>query len=105
MSKRKTTYRSKEQWLEIIATWKTSKRSQKAWCEENSIPLSSFSVAFRRLEGQRQAPLKRSDFIKIQPKQNIGLQLSYKGLSLHLTADFDEQVLARFLKVVGELPC
>jgi hypothetical protein len=105
MTKRNTTYRSKEQWLKIIAAWKASKRSQKAWCEENSIPLSSFSVAFRRLEGQEQALLKRSDFITIQPKQNTGLELSYKGLSVHLTEDFNEQVLARFLKVVGELPC
>lgn len=105
MTKRHTTYRSKEQWLEIISAWKASGKSQKAWCEEHSISPTSLYGAISRLESHKQAPLKRSDFITVQPKQASGLQLSYKGLSIHLPADFDEYALARFLKVVGELPC
>jgi hypothetical protein len=105
MVKRHTIYRPKEQWLEIIAAWKASGKSQKVWCEEHSIPPTSLYGAISRLESHKHGPLKRSDFVAIQPKQASGLQLSYKGLSIHLPADFDEQALARFLRVVGELPC
>ena len=105
MTKRHAIYRSKEQWLEIIAAWKASGKSQKAWCEEHSISPTSFYGAMSRLESLEQAPLKRSDFVAIQPKPAPGLQLSYKGLSIHLQTDFDEHTLARFLKVVGALSC
>lgn len=105
MTKRHVTYRSKQQWQEIITAWKASGKSQKAWCEEHSISPTSFYGAISRLESQKQAPLKRSDFVAIQPKQAPGLQLSYKGVSIHLQTDFDEHTLARFLKVVGELSC
>ena len=104
MTKRRT-YRSKQQWLEIITAWKASGKNQRVWCEENSIPFTSFYSTLSRLESCNQNLLKRSDFVEIQPKQTSGLQMNYKGLSIDLSVDFDEHVLARFLKVVGELPC
>jgi hypothetical protein len=105
MTKRHVTYRSKEQWLEIIAAWKASGKSQKSWCEEHSISPTSLYGAISRLGDDKQAPLKRSDFVAIQPKKAAGLQMSYKGLSIHLPTDFDEHTLTRFLKVIGELSC
>jgi hypothetical protein len=61
-------------------------------------------MAFHRSKNQEKT-FKRSDFIKIQPKPAAELQLKYKGLVLHLPADFDEKTLMRFLKVLGELSC
>lgn len=98
-------HRSKEQWLQIIAEWKTSGKSQMAWSQEQGISISAFYKAVNRLEKDNQAPLQRSDFVEIENKQISGLQLNYKGLSVHLSADFDELTLTRFLKVIGDLSC
>ena len=105
MRKRNTVYRSKELWQELIAAWEASNIPQKRWCKENAIPHTSFWSALRRFKGKVSSPLNRLDFIKIPSQKTEGLQLSYKGLSINLSSDFDEIALKRFLKVVEQLAC
>jgi undecaprenyl pyrophosphate synthase len=106
--KRSTIQRSNDEWLKIIENWKSSKKGLTTWCEENGIPHSSLYSAYKRLfpEPKKEKPtLQRSCFqeLKESSQLNSEIEISFKGITLKLNKQYDENLLLKLLRVMEGL--
>lgn len=89
---------SREEWERKVALWQASGKSAKAWSQEQGVNYNSFLSAKKRI-------LKKpvANFLELEQEQNLGLEVSFKGIKFILSRNFDEKILLRFVKILGAL--
>jgi hypothetical protein len=101
---RKQLRRNAEKWRELIAAWRSSGKTRKAWCEEQGIAYESLRRWVKRLRGSdHRVPLveicKASHAVDAagQARVRIG-----KDGDVELYGNVSEELLRRVLRVMRE---
>ena len=61
---------NQQKMFDFIESWQQSGLSQKAWCERNSIPYSSFHYWYRRFRNRHGNPGGGEGFVQLLVKDN-----------------------------------
>ncbi len=87
-------------WRELVDRCAAGGQSKAAFCRENDLSIWQFHYWARRFrESNGGSGFSR---IEVAPASGVRLRLP-NGLSLELTDDFDETILARFLSVASRV--
>ena len=87
-----------KKWQRIITKWRESGLSQKQFCQENGINVSTFYFYKKKLK-------KISPFVELSPvklvPENISIHLNSRNISISIPNSFCENTLLRLLKTLG----
>ena len=88
-----------EKWSDIISDWEKSGISQKRYCEENEIKLSTFYY-YRKKVSQQQ------DFVELpppayKPRKMIEIHLQSDDIKLRIPDGFSKQTLSALFDLLG----
>ena len=95
----------KELWLKRIQDWKSSGKQIAEWCRENGVHSRSFYHWRIKLNlSPTQNSNKQTSFIELEDETSIssGISISYKGITVQLAKNFDENALNKCLKILSE---
>lgn len=98
------------EWNTRLESWSESGLSGASWCRQNNINYQVFTYWRKKLKGQTQEtestqPPSHNPFVELldSAKGSTGIEISYKGVNLHLSKDFDEGTLQRCIQVLRSL--
>jgi len=90
-------------WDHQIENWKASGLSQKKWCEENTVSLSSLKYWLAKRGVQKAADPQFTEIVdQFGNHCQSGLQLRIGSATIELATNFDEGTLRRLVKVLGD---
>lgn len=102
-------------WKDRVFEWQASGKSVKAWCLEKSIPITTFYGWKTRLKklpsNESLVKLKEKkvekEFIELKDQQSCDswLILEYKGVKIHLKANFNQITLKQCLNCLRGVSC
>ena len=94
---------TQQQMLAMIESWKQSRLSQKAYCEQNNIRYYVFHYWYKRYK-EMQAPQQEVGFVPLNVKPSAALQTSNAGIELLLPGGkrilFHQAVSSDYLKAL-----
>ena len=94
---------TQQQMLSMIASWKQSGLSQKAYCEQNNIRYYVFHYWYKRYK-DIQTPQQDTGFVPLNVKPSISLDTSNAGIELLLPDGkrilFHQAVSSDYLKAL-----
>jgi hypothetical protein len=110
---------SKEYWEIKVQQWLSSGKSAKYWCKENQLVYTTFMGWRNRLRHEKKPKTNctskqkslnsssKTHFIELKnpPKSHPGMHLEYEGIKIHLSAEFDTDLLRRCLNVLQRVTC
>jgi hypothetical protein len=90
----------KAEWEFKLENWRASGLSGAAWCRENDINYPVFMYWRRRIEVPTQKEV--STFVELTSplNQTTGIDVEYRGVTLHLSKDFDATTFQRCLQLL-----
>ena len=86
-------------WSKIIQNWEQSGLSQKRYCQEKSINLSTFYYYKRRLPQNPGLIELPAPFVR--KERSIGLHLQSSSIELNIPEGFDKQSLSDIFNLLG----
>lgn len=91
-------------WGELIEKWRASGLSQKQWCKEQGIALSTFHYWLHKPASKKSTP---ASFIELAAETaypgSSGIELRLGPAKINLEVDFDADTLQRLVKALGSL--
>ena len=92
-----------ELWKQKIESWKASGLSQKKWCEENTVSLSTLRYWLDRVVPRQEVIPQFTEVVdQIADNHSTGLQIRIGAASIEVAMDFDEKTLQRLVKALGD---
>ena len=101
-AQRKQRHRGESEWRELIAAWRASGKTRRAWCEQHGVSPESMRRWCKRLRGT----VAEADFVQIQePRQSLEaittLRVTRQG-EVEIQGKLSEELLRCVLRVVWE---
>lgn len=98
-------------WRGVLEKWSASGFSQRRFCEERGISLSTFTYWRRRLRGENQVE-SQAPFIPVEIKPSQGSRRSShyeirleEGVRIRVPFDFESESLSRLIDLLCSDPC
>ncbi len=98
---------NRQRWRERISAWKSSNRSQKAFCEEHQLGLASFRRWHRLLQAEdaKGIPTDRApvSFLPVRVREAVPLKLTvlvHDNLRVEVPAGFDPNLFREVIEVL-----
>lgn len=104
LHKYRQTRRTDQEWMELIQECRTSGASDKEWCEQHSIPISTFYTKISRLQKKACDIPSIQKHVISQPQQVVPLEiLDASPLTYHeqTATEFTDHVPAVVLSIHG----
>lgn len=98
------------EWTNKIEQWRQSGKSAQAWCKQNQVVYTTFMSWHKRLKNQTTQPQSneslKTQFIELKEELKIpGISLEYKGIFIHLSAEFDPSALKKCIDILRGASC
>lgn len=95
----------RREWAARVEQWRSSGKSAKAWCEENSLVYTTFLGWVHRFKKSKK--VQPSSFIELkdQPQSFSGITLEYDDIRINVPLNFDPITLNRCLQVLRGKKC
>jgi putative transposase len=99
-----------DQWASKIDEWSQSGTSARTWCHDNKVGYRSFLAWRKRLQVQPKPKITSSfkaGFVELKncPKSSPGIYLECEGIKIHLSSEFEADVLKKCLEVLRRRSC
>ncbi len=104
----------RKEWSDRVEQWIQSGKSAQAWCRENQVVYTTFMVWRKRLEldlknfqDQPVQKITQTPFIELKDKaeENLGIFLECAGIKIHLSKNFDADLLKKCISVLRGVSC
>ena len=96
-----------ETWRQKIDQWRASGKNGMAWTREQQISYRVFLYWKMKIENIDSKPIAINSFEELKDghEEGLGIELSYRGIKIHLSNRFDSITLKRCLQVLREVSC
>lgn len=100
----------RREWANKIEQWRQSGKSAQAWCKQNQVVYTTFMSWHNRLKNQTTQSQSneslKTQFIELKEElKTPGIFLEYRGVFIHLSAEFHPAALKKCIDILRGVSC